>query len=64
MKEKELDKTCSRCRAIFVCHANDIANCQCQQVELTPNSRQFISSHYQDCLCINCLIEISNQQSK
>lgn len=63
MIKEELNKTCNRCNALFVCNADDIAHCQCQQVSLTDSDRHFISTQFNDCLCLNCLVEI-NQSYK
>lgn len=57
------EKSCPRCGAKFICrHNDDILKCQCATVQLTPEARQYISENYTDCLCANCLCEISESK--
>ena len=51
-------KSCPRCGSEFVC-THDI-NCQCVGITLTDSARAYLRTHSSDCLCRNCLIEISN----
>lgn len=54
-------KTCPRCRNSFECKAGDITNCQCYGVKLSAEAEGFISKQYDDCLCRNCLLQLSHQ---
>ncbi len=47
------------CSQLFLCNQTDIKNCFCQTVSLTPQTLQYLSKNYNDCLCNNCLIELS-----
>lgn len=57
MKEKQ----CPRCGRTFVCNHDDIAKCQCATVLLSAEARQYIASHYTDCLCADCLRAINSE---
>ena len=52
------EKYCPRCKRLFECKAGSILQCQCSQLKLTENERNYIEQHYADCLCIRCLEEI------
>ena len=56
-------KTCARCGATFECKAGDITNCQCYGVKLSAEAEGFISKQYDDCLCRNCLQQLSRQHT-
>jgi hypothetical protein len=51
-------KTCPKCKQIFDCQHDNIINCHCASVILTPEQRQFIQQNYSGCLCRTCLLEI------
>ena len=51
-------KYCARCKNAFECRAADIANCQCNQDRLLPETRAFLQKTHYGCLCRNCLKEI------
>ncbi len=51
-------KTCPRCGTSFVC-THDI-HCQCVGIHLTENARAYLCTHYEDCLCKDCLEEIAS----
>jgi hypothetical protein len=50
--------TCPRCKSAFECRVGSILRCQCQQVKLTEEERDFINDTYAGCLCANCLSEL------
>lgn len=50
-------KICPRCSATFVCTHD--AFCQCVGIMLSDNARAYMREHYSNCLCRNCLIELS-----
>lgn len=52
-------KHCARCRTLFECKMGDVANCQCNSVEISEEAREFLKgTSYDDCLCRNCMAEI------
>ena len=48
-------KTCPRCRRKFECKSGSVLQCQCSAVSLSERELEFISAHYDDCLCVTCL---------
>ena len=52
-----IQKTCPRCGASFVCTHD--ALCQCVGIELNEKARAYLRTHYSDCLCRRCLLEIN-----
>lgn len=48
-------KKCSRCNALFECKIGNIADCQCNEIQLSYEERAFIENKFVDCLCIDCL---------
>lgn len=59
MNNQTIEKKCPRCGKSFICNPNNVANCQCSKVILNENSKKFLKENYNNCLCINCLIEIN-----
>lgn len=55
MMPKHEVKQCNRCETTFECKVGSILLCQCYEVKLTEEERDFIKSEYLDCLCANCL---------
>ena len=53
------EKMCPRCGTPFLCTHD--ANCQCVGIPLNEHARAYLRTHYRDCLCRDCLIEISKQ---
>ena len=58
MPHHELKK-CSRCDNDFECRMGSITQCQCYAVPLSEEERQYLSLHFQDCLCASCLLELN-----
>ena len=56
-----INKKCPRCGAPFVCHHENPAICQCAGISLNENARAYLRTHYNDCLCRACLIEIDRE---
>lgn len=56
-----MPKTCERCGKAFDCRPDDIANCQCSGVKLSPETRQELAENYRDCLCVECLKEVQEE---
>lgn len=54
-----MKKLCPCCGATFECYHDDIVHCQCATVHLTTEQLNYIRTHYDSCLCINCLKNIA-----
>ncbi len=52
---KHETRICPRCAGPFECKAGTITQCQCSAIRLTEGERAYISSRFDDCLCIGCL---------
>ncbi|MCB9071914.1 MAG: cysteine-rich CWC family protein [Prevotellaceae bacterium] len=52
------EKICPRCGARFICNHENVSQCQCAAITLTPSQHETLKSAYSDCLCINCLKEL------
>ncbi|MBL0356124.1 MAG: cysteine-rich CWC family protein [Chitinophagaceae bacterium] len=52
---KHETKKCSRCNQFFECKAGSITQCQCFAVSLSLEERNYLSQHFDDCLCADCL---------
>ncbi|WP_068598552.1 cysteine-rich CWC family protein [Vaginella massiliensis] len=48
-------KNCQRCHQDFECLADDIQKCNCNSLELKPETQAFLGKTYYDCLCEKCL---------
>lgn len=56
-----MNKTCKKCQQSFVCRAENIAACQCSQIQLSPAALSNMKEQFEDCLCTNCLVEYSKK---
>ena len=56
---QSLNKVCPRCGAPFVCTHD--AHCQCVGIVLNEKARTYLRTHYNDCLCRECLKEIAER---
>ncbi len=54
-----MNKTCNKCGNSFECKADDIANCECRTKNISRGKTAELLSGYNDCLCINCLHELT-----
>ncbi len=54
-------KNCPRCNGTFECKVGNISLCQCSNITLTIEQQAFIETKYQDCLCGNCLKDLTNK---
>ncbi len=54
-----MNKVCPRCGAHFVCTHD--ALCQCVGITLIENARAYMRTHYTDCLCRECLLQLSRE---
>lgn len=59
LKNDRMNKVCPRCGAHFVCTHD--ALCQCVGISLTENARAYMRTHYTDCLCRECLLQLSRE---
>jgi len=48
-------KICPHCGNEFECKENGIFNCDCLSVNLSPETRAYIATQFEECLCLNCL---------
>lgn len=58
--EKHEEKYCPKCNSTFTCKMGDIANCQCNTVQLTEAARKYLSKTSFDCLCQACLTKVNH----
>ena len=54
-------KKCELCKQDFVCNPYNVINCQCSQIVLCSEARQYIKTQFADCLCLNCLKKINDE---
>lgn len=56
-------KNCPRCQVNFECKTGTITECQCSNVFLTESERNYVGELYDDCLCVDCLMELQTEFS-
>ncbi|MEO6683379.1 MAG: cysteine-rich CWC family protein [Ginsengibacter sp.] len=61
MREKAENKECGNCGAEIICNSKEVEQCFCSKVELSSDTRRFLTKTYFDCLCKSCL-ESFNQK--
>ncbi|PZD78060.1 cysteine-rich CWC family protein [Mesonia sp. K7] len=54
-----MKKQCEKCKNMFECHAQTIAAYDCKHIFLSEKQTNFLKKNYRDCLCLNCLKELS-----
>jgi len=54
-------KRCERCNAVFECKPGNITQCQCFGVAMSDAAKQYIADKYRDCLCRNCLLQVTEE---
>lgn len=59
-----MEKVCPKCSASFTCRVDNILECRCVEVPLTAEARAFIADNYANCLCYNCLVQVSKHFRK
>jgi len=37
----------------------NIAECQCAKVKMSPSLKKWLATHFENCLCSNCLIQLA-----
>jgi hypothetical protein len=52
-------KVCPKCNSEFECKPCNITNCQCYEIVLSNEKGEYIANKWKDCLCIDCLKNIS-----
>lgn len=55
---KEPKNVCEACGSNFICQANNIENCFCNKIVLTPEVLQQMKTKFQHCLCESCLSKL------
>jgi len=55
---KHASENCARCGGEFTCKPNDISQCDCMKVRISPEEQDFISSKALKCVCNGCLKEL------
>ena len=58
---KHEQRYCPRCNKTFECKVGNVAQCQCSKIVLSEEEKAFIADRYQDCLCLNCLLDLQNK---
>ncbi len=61
---KHETKNCSRCNIEFECKSGSILLCQCQTIMLSSKQTDYISTQYDDCLCISCLQLLRSESNR
>ena len=56
-----MKKLCPRCGTEFLCLHDTPAICQCAGIELNEKARAYLRTHYTDCLCRACLLEVARK---
>lgn len=58
---KHEPQICPRCQASFECKVADVANCQCNEVQVQAYTHEFLrNTAYDACLCKKCLKEVDH----
>lgn len=56
-------KRCPRCGNGFECRLGSIHRCQCVDIALSDEMRESIAHRYDDCLCRDCLMALSAEDT-
>lgn len=56
-------KNCPRCESDFECKVSSIHECQCSNVFLTASEQDYVATLYDECLCVNCMIDVLTEYS-
>ncbi len=57
---KHEQKICPHCKNLFDCKVSNIAHCGCTAIAVSVVTSNYISAHFEDCLCNNCLQYFEN----
>lgn len=55
-----MQKNCKRCQKDFECQTENILSCDCNEINLSNESKEYLSKTTYDCLCLDCLKEIES----
>ena len=55
-----MEKICPRCKTLFDCKFDNLADCHCVNVDLDARQLEYIADHYGDCLCHSCLQDVKD----
>lgn len=58
---KHEPKICPRCCRVFECKVGSVEQCQCVAIKIDDRVQDFVQKKFADCLCVTCLLEISNE---
>lgn len=53
-----MNKICPNCNRIFECRNDNILECWCLEVSLSPVLREYIARNFEGCLCRECIENI------
>ncbi|MBB1489545.1 cysteine-rich CWC family protein [Oceanospirillum sediminis] len=53
---------CPRCGVQFVCKLGSYFICDCSDIPLSREQSAYLSEHWDECLCCQCLSEIRNNR--
>ncbi|MCT4672589.1 MAG: cysteine-rich CWC family protein [Prolixibacteraceae bacterium] len=56
-----MKKICPRCKSTFTCNHDKIEVCWCNHIQLDKDAYQYISTHFEGCLCKECTEEIQRE---
>ncbi|MCW3112436.1 MAG: hypothetical protein JWR18_832 [Segetibacter sp.] len=56
-------KSCPCCDQHVECRAGSIAICQCVEVNISIETREFLAKNYDECLCKECLKKLEKATS-
>lgn len=57
---KHEQKICPHCKNLFDCKVSNIAHCGCTAITVSIVTSNYITTHFEDCLCNNCLQYFEN----
>jgi Family of unknown function (DUF5522)/Cysteine-rich CWC len=52
-------KICPRCKKDFSCNPQNIRLCGCSRIELSNETKSYLSATFYGCLCNDCLAELN-----
>ena len=59
MYSKYAPKECGNCSKLFICTGT--AQCPCFDLVIPENVLEYIASHYDECLCAECIEELKEK---
>ena len=57
-------KKCTQCNKELICNVEDIKNCFCVRIKLSPLALDYAKKNYKDCLCSSCLKKLNQEFSE